>query len=41
MMLRSDYASDLVEAAISDEFDRILTLRPKMAQLKEFHFVIR
>jgi len=36
MMLRSDYASDLVEAAISDEFDRILSLRPKMAQLKDF-----
>jgi glycyl-tRNA synthetase beta chain len=36
MMLRSDYASDLVEAAISEEFDRILSLRPKMAQLKEF-----
>jgi glycyl-tRNA synthetase beta chain len=36
MMLRSDYASDLVEAALSQEFDRILSLRPKMAQLKEF-----
>jgi len=36
MMLRSGYASDLVEAAISDEFDRILSLRPKMEQLKEF-----
>ena len=36
MMLRSDYASDLVEAALCEEFDRILGLRPKMAQLKEF-----
>ena len=36
MMLRSDYASDLVEAAICNEFDRILSLRPKMEQLKEF-----
>jgi len=36
MMLRSQYASDLVEAAISDDFDRILSLRPKMEQLKEF-----
>jgi len=36
MMLRSDYASDLVEASICGEFDRILALRPKMAQLKEF-----
>ena len=36
MMLRSDYASDLVEAAICGPFDRILSLRPKMEQLKEF-----
>lgn len=36
MMLRSNYASDLVEAAICGEFDRILNLRPKMEQLKEF-----
>ena len=36
MMLRSDYASDLVEASICGEFDCILSLRPKMAQLKEF-----
>jgi len=36
MMLRSDFASDLVEASICGEFDRILSLRPKMAQLKEF-----
>jgi glycyl-tRNA synthetase beta chain len=36
MMLRSDYASDLVEAALCEEFDHILALRPKMAQLKEF-----
>ncbi len=36
MMLRSEYSSDLVEAAISEEFDRILSLRPKMAQLKDF-----
>ena len=36
MMLRSDYASDLVEAAICGEFDRILSLRPKMEHLKEF-----
>ncbi|OQY44514.1 MAG: glycine--tRNA ligase subunit beta [Desulfobacteraceae bacterium 4572_87] len=38
MMIRSDYASDLVEASICGEFDRILTLRTKMAQLKEFTF---
>ncbi len=36
MMLRSGYASDLVEAALCGEFDRILSLRPKMEQLKEF-----
>ncbi len=36
MMLRSDYASDLVEAAICGPFDCILPLRPKMEQLKEF-----
>ncbi len=36
MMLRSDYASDLVEATICGEFDGILSLRPRMAQLKEF-----
>ena len=36
MMLRSDYASDLVEAAICGPFDCILSLRPKMEQLKEF-----
>ncbi|MCG6878091.1 MAG: glycine--tRNA ligase subunit beta [Deltaproteobacteria bacterium] len=36
MMLRSDYASDLVEAAICGEFDRILSLRPKMEQLTDF-----
>ena len=36
MMLRSDYASDLVEAAICGPFDYILSLRPKMEQLKEF-----
>jgi len=36
MMLRSDYASDLVEAVICGPFDCILTLRPKMEQLKEF-----
>lgn len=36
MMLRSDYASDLVEAALCGEFDRILSLRPKMEQLKKF-----
>jgi len=36
MMLRSDFASDLVEASICGEFDRILSLRPKMEQLKEF-----
>jgi glycyl-tRNA synthetase beta chain len=36
MMLRSDFASDLVEAAICGPFDCILSLRPKMAQLKEF-----
>ena len=36
MMLRSNYASDLVEASICGEFDRILSLRPKMEQLKEF-----
>jgi len=36
MMLRSNYVSDLVEASICGEFDRILSLRPKMEQLKEF-----
>ncbi len=36
MMLRSDFASDLVEASICGEFDCILSLRPKMEQLNEF-----
>ena len=36
MMLRSDYASDLVEAAICGPFDSILALRSKIVQLKEF-----
>ncbi len=36
MMLRAGYASDLVEAAICGEFDHILSLRPKMEQLKKF-----
>ncbi len=36
MMLRSDYVSDLVEAAICEVFDCILSLRPKMEQLKAF-----
>ncbi len=36
MMLRSNYGSDLVEASICGEFDRVLSLRPKMEQLKEF-----
>jgi len=36
MMLRSDYGSDLIEAVISVEFDRIQKLRPKIDQLKKF-----
>ncbi len=36
MMLGSDYGSDLVEAVISSDFDRIRQLRPKIDQLKAF-----
>jgi len=36
MMLRSEYASDLIEAVISVEFDHISRLRPRCDQLREF-----
>ncbi|MBW2118085.1 MAG: glycine--tRNA ligase subunit beta [Deltaproteobacteria bacterium] len=36
MMLRSDYETDLIEAVISVEFDRINELRPRIDQLKRF-----
>ncbi|OPX38292.1 MAG: glycine--tRNA ligase subunit beta [Desulfobacteraceae bacterium 4484_190.2] len=36
MMLRSDYETDLIEAAISVEFDRINDLRLRIEQLKRF-----
>lgn len=36
MMLRSDYESDLIEAVISVEFDRINQLGQRMDQLKRF-----
>ncbi|MFZ7110507.1 MAG: glycine--tRNA ligase subunit beta [Desulfatiglandales bacterium] len=36
MMLRSDYTSDLVEAAISVRFDHIKPLRSKIEHLKKF-----
>jgi glycyl-tRNA synthetase beta chain len=36
MMLRSDYATDLVEAVISAEFDYIHHLRHRLDHLKEF-----
>jgi glycyl-tRNA synthetase beta chain len=36
MMLRSDYESDLIEAVISAEFDRIADLRFRIEQLKTF-----
>ena len=36
MMLRSDYETDLIEAAISVAFDRINDLRARIEQLKKF-----
>jgi glycyl-tRNA synthetase beta chain len=36
MMLRSDYETDLIEAAISVEFDQINDLRLRIEQLKRF-----
>ncbi len=36
MMLRSDYETDLIEAVISVEFDRINELRPRIDHLKRF-----
>lgn len=36
MMLRSGYESDLIEAVISVDFDRVQQLRPKIDQLKKF-----
>ena len=36
MMLRSDYSSDLVEAVISAEFDRLHHLRYRFGDLKKF-----
>jgi len=36
MMLRADYAPDLIDAVLSAEFDRIKTVRPRMDQLKRF-----
>ncbi len=36
MMLRSDYESDLIEAVISVEFDRINQLGPRIDHLKRF-----
>lgn len=36
MMLGSDFGADLVEAAMGETFDRILHLRPRISQLKDF-----
>lgn len=36
MMLRADYETDLIEAVISVEFDRINELRPRIDNLKRF-----
>jgi glycyl-tRNA synthetase beta chain len=36
MMLRTDYETDLIEAVISVEFDRINELRPRIDHLKRF-----
>jgi glycyl-tRNA synthetase beta chain len=36
MMLGADYASDLVDAVVSADFDRIKRLRPRIDQLKRF-----